>query len=292
VNTTEEAIARLTPERRQANEWGLVLTSANVGHAVQAHLGQWAVIVSSSDEARAHAILDAYDSENPRRPAGHTAIGEYGPTYAGVLTALGLLGFYAALLSTNRDTAWSHAGNATAARILDGEVWRVVTALTLHASPAHVAGNALCCAIFLSALCRALGPGVGLWLTLLAGAGGNALNAALRGAPHSAVGASTAIFGAVGALGALQFVTRSRSGVARWRAWLPIAAALGLLAMLGTSTESDVLAHLFGFVVGGVLGASAALSLSRPPGRLMQGLLVATAFATVAAAWRAALCHL
>ena len=291
MNTTEAAIARLTPERRQADEWGLVLTAADVGHAVQAHLGQWAVVVSVSDAARAHAILDAYDNENQRRREARPAAGEYGPTYAGILTALGLVGFYATLLWTNRDTAWLHAGEATAARILDGEVWRVVTALTLHASPAHIAGNAVCCAIFVTALCRALGPGVGLWITLLAGAGGNALNAALRGAPHSAVGASTAVFGAVGALGALQFVNRSRVGLARWRAWLPIAAALGLLAMLGTSTESDVLAHLFGFIVGGLLGVIAALTMSPLPGRLVQTILVAAVLATLTAAWLVALCR-
>jgi len=290
VSTTEEAaIARTTPARRQIDEWALVLTSAGIAHAVQTHLEQWALVVAPGDVARAQAALNAYDVENPRSPSTPAATTEYGPTYAGVIMAVGLLGFYAGILASNREPDWTRAGAATAARILNGEVWRAVTALTLHAGPAHVAGNAVCCAIFATALCRALGPGVGVWLMLVAGAGGNALNAALRGAPHSAVGASTAIFGAVGALGALQFVTRARGGVRRWRAWVPIAAALGLLAMLGTSADSDVLAHLFGFGVGAVLGASSAVILSPPPGRLMQALLAAAALATMAAAWVAAL---
>ena len=290
MSTAEEAaIARVTPARRQIDEWALVLTSAGIAHAVQTHLEQWALVVASGDVARAQAALDAYDVENRRSPQTPVVTTEYGPTYAGVIMAVGLLGFYAVILSSNREPAWTRAGAAMAARILNGEVWRAVTALTLHAGPAHVAGNAVCCAIFATALCRALGPGVGVWLMLVAGAGGNALNAALRGAPHSAVGASTAIFGAVGALGALQFVTRSRGGVRRWRAWVPIAAALGLLAMLGTSADSDVLAHLFGFGVGAVLGVGSAVILSPPPGRMMQAMLVAAALATVAAAWVVAL---
>jgi rhomboid protease GluP len=289
VTDAEEAVARITAERRQADEWALVLTSAGIAHTVQMHLGQWALIVAAGDVTQARATLDAYDRENRRHQAVPVSITEYGSTYAGVVVAVGLLGFYAVLRWSNKESIWLHAGDAAAARILRGEVWRVVTALTLHAGPAHVVGNAVCCAVFATALCRALGPGVGVWLMLLAGAGGNAVNAFLRGVPHSAIGASTAIFGAVGALGALQFVARSRLGVGRWRAWMPIAAALGLLAMLGTSAGSDVLAHLFGFVVGALLGIGIALVRSAPPGRTVQGVLALAALATVAAAWRAAL---
>lgn len=279
----------VTTERRQADEWALVLTSAGIAHTVQMHLGQWALIVATGDVAQAQATLDAYDRENRRHPAVRQPIPEYGSTYAGVVVAVGLLGFYAVLRWSNQESIWIHAGDASAARILRGEVWRVVTALTLHASPAHVVSNAICCAVFATALCRTLGPGVGVWLMLLAGAGGNAVNTMLRGAPHSAIGASTAIFGAVGALGALQFVARSRLGVGRWRAWLPIAAALGLLAMLGTSAGSDVLAHLFGFVIGAVLGIGVALVRLAPPSRTVQGVLALAALATVAVAWSAVL---
>ena len=289
MSDAEETIARATPDRRQVDEWGLVLTSADIPHGVQTHLGQWVLIVAGGDLARARSVLDTYDRENRRQPEVRAPIREYGPTYAGMVVALGLLGFYAVILLTNREPGWFGAGDAAAGRILHGEVWRLITALTLHAGPAHVLGNAVCCAIFATAVCRALGPGVGLWLMLLAGAAGNAFNAALRGAPHSAVGASTAIFGAVGTLGALQFMTRSRLGVARWRAWVPIAAALGLLAMLGTGADSDVLAHLFGFVAGAVLGLASTMVLSAAPGRSVQTVLALTALATVAVAWLVAL---
>ena len=93
---------------------------------------------------------------------------------------------------------------------------------------------------------------------LLSGAAGNWLTAALRGAPHSAVGASTGIFGGIGGLAALELMRRRRgAAVSAWRAWAPIAAGLALLGFLGTSPQSDVLAHLFGFAVGALLGVSA-----------------------------------
>lgn len=282
-------MARVTTARRRADEWALVLTSAGIAHTVRMHLGQWALVVAAGDVARAQATLDTYDRENRRHPTERAPFTEYGPTYAGIVVALGLLVFYVVLQWSNRASLWLHAGDAAAGRILDGEIWRTVTALMLHAGPAHVVGNAVCCALFATALCRTLGPGVGLWLMLLAGAGGNAVNAVLRGPPHSAIGASTAIFGAVGALGALQFVARRRLGVGHWRAWVPIAAALGVLAMLGTSADSDVLAHLFGFVVGATLGAGSACMLSPPPGRIVQTILALAALATAAAAWFAAL---
>jgi membrane associated rhomboid family serine protease len=281
----------VTPQRGQADEWALALTSAGIAHVVQPYLGQWALGVAAGDVARAQATIDAYARENRRPPSRLPAVTEYGTTYAGIALAVGLVGFYAFLVGTGREPTWFRVGDAAAVRILDGEIWRAVTALTLHVNLAHVVGNAVCCAIFVTALCHALGPGVAMWIILLAGASGNVMNAALHGAPHTAVGASTAIFGAVGALGALQVVTRSRLQVARWRAWLPIAAALGLLAMLGTSADSDVLAHLFGFLAGLALGAGSALMVSPLPGRVVQGLLTAAALLTVIAAWMMGLAH-
>lgn len=289
MTDTEEAIARGTTEQRQADEWALVLTAAGIPHALRSQLGEWVLHVAADDVARARAALDAYDSENPARPAHTAPTADDGWSIAGIILALALLAFYGVTAWHREDVPWMRAGSATAARIAAGELWRAVTALTLHSTPAHVFGNAVCCAIFATALCRALGVGVGMWLMLIAGTGGNIATALLRGAPHSAVGASTAIFGAVGALGALQVVTRARRGVPRRRVWVPLAAAVGLLAMLGTSPDSDVLAHFFGFILGAVLGGVAAIVWSPPLGRGAQFALAFGGLAVVVAAWAAAL---
>ena len=72
----------------------------------------------------------------------------------------------------------------------------------------------------------------------------------------------------------------------RRRAWIPVAAALALLAMLGAGEERvDVLAHLFGFLFGGVLGFLSGFVTPRPPGFRIQWACGTAAFALVVWCW-------
>ena len=146
-----------------------------------------------------------------------------------------------------------------------------MTALTLHADVAHVLSNGIAAALFLSAVSSIVGAGLGGALVLLAGAGGNLVNALLHGSAHVSVGASTAVFGAIGLLGSLGLARRRRSALSRWRAWLPVAAALALLGMLGSSGQRvDIWAHLFGLLVGAALGIIIGLLAPRAPGLRIQ----------------------
>jgi len=280
----EEHTLRAAPGRRAVEEWALVLAAAGIAHRVARGAGRWRLLVAASDADRSIAALDAYDAERRNAPAGEEPP-EYGPTYVGFLVAVLLVAFYGVTGPADPGGAWARAGSASAELIVHGQAWRAVTALTLHAHPAHLLGNAVACAVFVTAVGRALGPGVGCWLVLAAGAGGNVLNAFLHGAHHSAVGASTAVFGAIGVLGGLQFGRKRR----RRGAWLPVAGSLALLAMLGSDREADIVAHLFGLLVGGVLGVAAALLVARPPGRAAQWVLAFGALAAVAGSWLVAL---
>jgi membrane associated rhomboid family serine protease len=103
------------------------------------------------------------------------------------------------------------------------------------------------------------------------------------------VGASTAIFGAVGILAALGIARRRRHGIGGRRALAPIAAGLGLLAMLGTSGRADLWGHLFGLIAGAVLGLAGARAFARPPGLAVQWLLGGASVAVFLACWSAAL---
>ncbi len=178
----------------------------------------------------------------------------------------------------------------TSARILAGEVWRAITALTLHADLAHVLGNATAGALFLFAVFDAFGFGVGGALALAAGALGNLANALVQAPSHVTIGASTAVFGALGLLAGRALVLR-RTSLRGRPAWLPIGAALALLAMLGTEGQRvDLWAHGLGLAAGVVLGALA----SRLPARwfasrAFQALTGASALAALAIAWALAL---
>jgi membrane associated rhomboid family serine protease len=184
---------------------------------------------------------------------------------------------------------WVSIGNAQAGKILAGEWWRSVTALTLHADWAHLSSNLAIGGIFIVFLCRELGSGLAWSLLLGAGTLGNLVNAFVQSANHSSVGASTAVFGAVGILAAISLVRYRRSLRRRWM--LPVAAALSLLALLGTEGKNtDLGAHLFGFVYGGCLGLITEYLIGRygRPGWLMNALLALSSMVVVAAAWWAA----
>jgi membrane associated rhomboid family serine protease len=181
------------------------------------------------------------------------------------------------------------AGGADADRILSGEVWRAATALTLHADLSHLVANATAGAFLATAVCRTLGGGLGAFLIVAAGAAGNLLNATLNGPPHVSVGASTAVLGAVGLLSGLAFVRTRRARRGRGRAWLPLAAGLALLGMLGADPHTDLGAHLCGFVVGVALGALCGWTLPVVPGRGVQRVLATAALAVVVVSWWLAL---
>jgi membrane associated rhomboid family serine protease len=185
---------------------------------------------------------------------------------------------------------WVLIGNAQAGKILDGEWWRLVTALTLHADWAHLSSNLAIGGIFVVFLCRELGSGLAWSLLLGAGILGNLVNAHVQSSSHSSVGASTAVFGAVGILGAISLMRYKQSLRARWM--IPVAGALSLLALLGTEGKNtDIGAHLFGFVYGGCLGLIAEYLINRHgrPGLILNALLALASITVVVVAWWAAL---
>ena len=87
----------------------------------------------------------------------------------------------------------------------------------------------------------------------------------LLGPPwHQSVGASTAVFTALGLMSA--YTWRERLALPqRWvQRWGPLVAGISLLGWLGTAgKQTDVMAHLLGFGIGVLLGAGAALPTVR-----------------------------
>jgi membrane associated rhomboid family serine protease len=277
-------------ERSRADEWALVLASQGVRCRVGPHDGGYALHIATAERHYAETVLDEYLRENPSgddpesTPAAEP-LGE--PGISGVVAAFVLIGLH--LGFSGRPELYA-AGSADATRIASGEWWRSVTALCLHADLGHVIGNSLFGAYFVTAVSRTLGGGLAIGLIMLTGAVGNLLNASLQGPGHISVGASTAVFGAIGMLSGLALARRRRMGLHGRRLWVPLAAALGLLAMLGVSgARVDVGAHLFGLLVGGVLGAASAPLAARRPRLLVQ---IAAGLATgilIAQCWALAL---
>jgi len=238
----------------QANTYGLVLTSYGLPYSVRRTTQGWEIWVSEDAYDEAMELIDRYLQENPHVPIlDAPREPDIQKTFSGVWVSLLLLTCF---LTTYRDGLSQSAiqdFGAMSSRILDGELYRTVTSLFLHADFLHLAGNVAGVAIFGTAVCNLMGSGVGWLLILLAGIIGNLVNAWAVESTHVSIGASTSVFGAVGILTAHSFLKRRRERGQRKPVWLPIAAGLGLLALLGTGPHSDITAHLFGFLVGMML---------------------------------------
>jgi rhomboid protease GluP len=276
-------IVAASPHERLARDWGLVLAAAGIACEVARRGREWDVVVDADDADRAAEALAAYEAERVPPRAAALSVDEYGRTWAGVVMGMLLVLASGLVGSGTTATALFGAAEARADAIISGEAWRAVTALTLHADAPHLVSNLLAGTLVATAVCSAVGPGIGAWLLLATGASGNWLTAMLH-AGHRAVGASTAIFGGIGVLVGLAILRRRR------RAWVPLGAGLALLGFLGTGERADLLAHFFGFIAGVVAGSAVApapVLRSRPA----QWLLALAALGAVGGCWLLAIEH-
>jgi rhomboid protease GluP len=269
-------------------EWALVLDSQDIPNQIRrTPEGDWTLFVDLPFADRARAALQAYYEENA--PEIQVAdVPEYGRTWFALVVAGLLIVFFFITTPWSSGNGWLGAGAADGGLIKGGAWWRTVTALTLHIDITHVLSNAAALALFGTAVFVSFGPGLGFWLILASGAVGNLINALAHPAAHSGVGASTAVFGAVGILAGAQFARH------RWHGrpgsmWSPILAALLLFALLGTSEYADVLAHVWGLGVGLGLGLVAGRVVTEVPGRWAQWVLAGAAGCAVVGCWWLAL---
>lgn len=290
---------RITEDPRRLDAWVLALTSKGFSPLLYWIDGAFELHVANGDDvAAAQVELDAIDEEE--REAQRASLADAArerpavtkhATAGAVLVSLLLLTFFAVTGPRASGSGWFSAGASDAERVLHGEWWRTVTALTLHADSAHVLSNVGIGTLVVGAVMRAEGIGFGAALVLAAGTAGNLVNAWAHHTLHSSVGFSTAVFGAIGILGGLAYVHGRRRSRPLRPAWTALAGTVALLALLGTSEKSnvDLLAHLFGGLAGLALGLLTAWSRWRPTttaGQWLSGLAVA---ASVLGAWLTAL---
>jgi len=278
--------------RGPCGDVALVLEAVGLRPVVHEMGNDCVVLVGPADAARARREIEAWRAENrrrppepaPRQPVAGGRRGVAGYVAVMVVVALAVTNF-----AFGQD--WLAAGRIDGAAMRAGEWWRAVTALTLHADLAHIAANLLFGGVFGGFAGRYLGSGVAWLLILLAGIGGNLVNVWIMGPDHRAIGASTAVFAALGLLGSLGWTGRRGS----LRGWLyrlaPVIAAVAVLAYTGAGGErTDIGAHIWGFVAGLCAGLLAARVpreiLGRAGVQAVAGIAVA---ALLAVAWALAL---
>lgn len=269
----------------QAQTYAVVLSAAGIEFDFIKGSRGWSLRVDAADYDRAGKELASYLSENEIHLKETAPPDAQQKTVAGVWAALMLLVVHIFLAQTTGDRAVIFRYGASAEDILNGQYYRAVTALMLHADSVHLAGNVVGIALFGTAVCTGTGWGAGWLIILMSGAAGNLLNAVFYQTDHLSIGASTAVFGAVGFLALAQFLKRYRTPGRRFRAWIPLGGGLALLGILGTAPHVDLAAHLFGFGSGMVSGFFYGLLPKRPASTPYQIVCLLIVFGILMVSW-------
>jgi rhomboid protease GluP len=290
--------------RADCDERAFMLAAIGIAGMIRFDGLQFLLEVDAPDAERATTQLAQYELE--RRPAGPRPPPP--PTYP--FAWVGCIVYVVTLVAIGlmvSNGLWRldafDIGALDAGRVQRGQWWRAWTALTLHLDGAHLAANLAAGVWFCYLAAAQIGSG-SAWLLIVTGAACANLLEALLGPPtHLSVGASTAVFTALGLLAAHSWRLRS-SYTQRWAVrWAPLVAGVVLLGWFGSGgggadsgedfngfQQIDIVAHAAGFLVGGMLGALAAQPWARQAlERVPQWLSGLAALASIALAWALAL---
>ncbi len=242
--------------RGDCREIAVVLEAAGIGFRTIRDGIDWVIVVHASETRAAYVEIGAYLNENRIEPPQV----EHFRYHTGAW--IGVCAFVATIVAVDIlkvqhvfDIDWVRHGRTDALAIQAGQWWRAITALTLHADAAHLIGNACVGGLFGFFAGQLLGPGLA-WLTiLLSGSAGNLANGFFREEPHTSIGASTAVFAALGLVASYVWIRRSDLELIRFRRWRPMVGALILFGYFGTGgARTDILAHAWGLVCGIAFG--------------------------------------
>jgi membrane associated rhomboid family serine protease len=244
---------------REAADHGLVVLAMRLGYWIEPAPDGYSLCVAaaSADDVRAQLVL--FDRESANWPPRLRPLARLRFSWAWPLAWV-----LATIVAYRLQVRWPgrlEDGGALQADAIfgAGELWRPFTALFLHADLGHLIAN-LASGFFLFGL--VLG-GLGAWrggLALgVAAVAGNTFAAALHPwSGYRSIGASTAVFAALGLLtGAAVREVLRRGAPFSWRSLLlPLLAGGSLLALYGSGgLQTDVVAHVTGFSAGLLLGA-------------------------------------
>jgi rhomboid protease GluP len=272
------------------HEYSLVLEARGIEHETAEDENSWVLSVPAGMSHRAYDELGRYSVERGVKRSVPEVLQPHSGAAFGVFVYVAILLFTAYCAGNATFGAdWLSLGSLNAGA--PGEWWRAVTALTLHLDQEHLLGNLLFGAVAGVAASRLLGPGVA-WASILGAAVlANYAEILITPITHRAVGASTAVFAALGLLSGMAWRQRLTLRERLWYRWAPLIAGICLLTLLGAgSAHVDVLGHalgfLFGLGIGWVYVRSGAPKNRNPSPQVIAGIGAAL---LVCAAWFCAL---
>ncbi|MGZ4963448.1 MAG: rhomboid family intramembrane serine protease [Limisphaerales bacterium] len=249
---TEPAFIRAR-SRRQVMDWGLVLTSQGIEAAIVREDDGWALAIAPHDYERAVKVVNQYVAENRGWKWQHSLPGSDLFFHWGSLLwalAVGAIYYWSMVLFPQMKMA----GAMDSELVRAGQWWRLFTAVTLHADMSHLMANMTTGIILLGFAMARFSPGPAVLATYLAGVLGNVAGLYLYRPEHRSLGASGMVMAALGILAVQSFSLWHKDRSFRQLIARAFFASLLILILIGTSPESDVIAHFGGFFGGAIFG--------------------------------------
>jgi len=257
-------------------DWGLVLASQGIEATIQGPEGEesWGLVVAAEDYDKAAGAISQYRLENQGWPWQRPA---WQPAYRFDWGSLGWVLLILFFFWRQGRAGLRPAGVMDSTLVSHGEWWRLFTAVWLHADVGHLAANATLGFLLVGLVMGRYGSGVGLLAAYMTGVAGNAGAWLLAPGPYQSLGASGMVFGSLGLLAGQSLPLRAREALPPRLMVSGLLAGVMLLVLFGLGPQTDVLAHVGGFVSGLLLGAGLAL-VPRLPQRAGSNLLCGLIF--------------
>lgn len=236
---------------RQIRDYSLVLLSQGMSHRLErSENGPFQIFILPEYEDQARLQINLYRKENPPKEDNPPQPFSFSLQPFWILTAP--LAFtlvdFAGVLDLH------HSGISDASKVLRGEWWRSITALSLHGDARHLASNMLCGYIVMNMITfriplLRLAPFIAI-----ASAIANICVSLTVKTDFRSLGFSTFVFAAIGCLAVMEFRLMPKETHSLLRRFAPLCGAASLAVFLGLGENADILGHAYGFIAGLVCG--------------------------------------
>lgn len=238
-----------------ALEWSLVLNALYIEHVLRNENSEWVLYISADLLSTGEREIAIYEEEKRLNLPKYIEPVEYFKINKPVILSffLSLLIFHIFINYSNPDFYYNR-GELSTQKVLDGDWWRAITALTLHSDFQHFAMNAVFGSTFIVVLSYLTGSEFAISLTLISGFYGNLINAFLHKYDFRSIGFSTAVFGTLGIIVGMQLFGKYQLKTSSKR--VVLMSAILFFSLFGIGTERvDTGAHFFGLFSGLIIGS-------------------------------------
>ena len=281
--------SRYSPDKilgqKKVNDWSLVFHAMGIPHKIISLQSGWIIHVKDKYRKEAEHQIELYGKENSPSFLEKNTEKDTLIKYIPLLFSFLLIVFHIFIYTRADYQQFLEFGCMSADIIKKYQLWRGVTALTIHIDFTHLFSNLIFGSLIIASVQRQIGKGFGWLMILFASFAGNFLNGLLHSAPFKSIGASTAVFSALGILTSIQFIKKIREKTRQ--SWTPLFAAAVLLGLLSQGKYIDLLGHFLGLFTGLILGIILALYIIfwKLPGEKLQRFFSLFSFSIVIFCW-------